>query len=194
MMISTNEESDWWSANIVGGKSSVEGVQIKRAGSEYLRAFEVKIDDKVCGEVPEGIKDIWYTVKCPYALDGSTVKISTTAKDSHFALYEVKAIKRLPRMAMLEDCTKASKVSLTKDNKIMLDKGGKCLSVVKDTHNLKYEDCDSKELEKWEFLYDKQGYVKIKSLKHPKYLYAEKFGETTGNNEYKMGFNLKYGV
>ena len=136
MMISTNEDSDWWSADMVGGKSFVEAVQIRRAGNTYLRAFRVTIDDKFCGQVPENTVDLWYTVKCNYAIEGKTIKIATTAKDSHFALYEVKAIEKLPEPNMLEDCTTAGKVSLTKEKTIKFEDSGKCIGVMKESTTL----------------------------------------------------------
>ena len=137
--------------------------------------------------------DLWYTVKCSTVIEGKTIKIETTAKDSHFALYEVKAVESLPEPTMLEDCTTAKSVSLTEEKTIKFE-DGKCLGIMKDTNNIQVQECDDEDIAKWDITYTSAGLIKIKSTKHPKFLYAEKVGKRINNDEWELGFKLSYGV
>lgn len=65
---------------------------------------------------------------------------------------------------------------------------------MKDTNNLQLQKCDAKDIAKWDIMYTNAGFIKIKSTKHPKYLYAEKIGERINDDESKLGFKLSYGV
>jgi hypothetical protein len=95
---------------------------------------------------------------------------------------------------MLEDCTTAGKVSLTQEKTIKFE-DGKCLGIMKDTNNLQLQECDAKDIAKWDITYTNAGFIKIKSTEHPKYLYAEKIGERImTSHESKFGFKLSYGV
>jgi len=78
-------KGNWWKGEFKNGFHLISSVRIRNridCCGERLAGVIVKIDDQVCGSLPENTKSgEWYTVECSSAMTGYSVTLEMARND-----------------------------------------------------------------------------------------------------------------